>query len=70
MAVNVLIRFASAEEKKKVDLLAKKARLSFSNYVRQRLDLEPLAHGGPRPNGPKADAKRTRNGRKADAKKP
>ncbi|MBO0721338.1 MAG: hypothetical protein J2P41_10985 [Blastocatellia bacterium] len=53
MTVTTLIRFASIEEKKKIERLARISRLSLANYVRMRLDLEPLAHGGPRPNAVK-----------------
>lgn len=44
---HIRIRFTKLE-KKKVAALAKSARLSFSNYVRERLGLPPLKHGGAR----------------------
>jgi hypothetical protein len=52
------IRF-TAEEKKKVEREAKRARLSFSNYVRSRLELGPIARGGARANGGRKRAPQT-----------
>lgn len=46
MAIQSHITFKSREEKKRIARLAKDAGLSFSNYVRQCLGLEPLQHGG------------------------
>lgn len=46
--IRCLITFDSESEKKQVERLAQRAKLSFSNYVRSRLDLEPLARGGAR----------------------
>jgi len=47
----ILIRFATPEEKRKIEKLAQKAGMSFSNYVRSRLDLEPIGRGGWRGGG-------------------
>ena len=45
MAIQIHITFKSRDEKKRIARLAKDAGLSFSNYVRQCLGLEPLQHG-------------------------
>lgn len=49
MAIQSHVTFKSKDEKKRIARLAKDAGLSFSNYVRQCLGLEPLLHGGSRP---------------------
>jgi len=43
-----MITFASIDERRKIESLANKAGLSLNNYVRQRLGLKALAHGGAR----------------------
>lgn len=40
----------SAPERKRLEVEASRAGLSLSAYLRQRLNLEPLAHGGRRRN--------------------
>jgi hypothetical protein len=51
MTLSTRFRFESLDEKKKLERQAKRANLSLANYLRARLDLTPLAHGGARANG-------------------
>lgn len=60
MPVRTAITFESTAEKERFEKLAARAKLSLSNYIRRCLGLQPLTHGGPRPNGNK----------KRDQKKP
>ena len=45
-----LITFSSPEEQKQIESLAAKAGLSLNNYIRKKLGLQPLTHGGAREN--------------------
>src|SRR5262244_1915912 len=49
MSIRTPITFASLKEKRQIEKLAEKAKLSLSNYVRQALGLDPLTAGGQRP---------------------
>jgi hypothetical protein len=51
MTLSTRFRFSSIEEKRKLEAMAKKAKLSLANYLRASLKLAPLAHGGARSNG-------------------
>jgi len=66
MAVSVLIRFQDHDEKAKAVKLAKKAKMSVSNYIRSLLEMAPLAHGGARTNGTANPKKKAR--KKAEVK--
>lgn len=48
MTLSTRFRFQSAAEKRQLERLARRARLSLANYIRSRMDLKPLAHGGKR----------------------
>jgi hypothetical protein len=54
----VLLRF-SAEERAKLERLARKAGLSIPNYIRRRLELEPRSRGGARENAGRRKAETT-----------